>query len=953
MPYTIPQVQVFQEFVAAPAALVNPLRAFVVGPHYFLVRYADGEGRLGQYDPDNDTAYAWPNRPAGAVVDESFTVVTVENALLKYYTNLSGDAADEIKGVHGYNNRIRAEAVNFADNGDDYPRATSLPDRDVQVGDYARVYANIDGTVHELISRIVGMVADVMPSEIGSVTADSGNSGSLSEGCDAAANEGVGAGTNSIAAQTSVGYDGLADGYPQETYTLEITTASSGGVGAIAQVSSASGTDDESDVAITASGQVIGSRGFTFDWTTAGDGEWRVGDKFVVTVRQEYAPVTVTPGGSFDSDDDTTYIVEVTKGGRFGEARISISTNNGLDVSGPHTVSNGVAIAVGTKGVTLTITGDEFDHIFSEDSSSSLLRLGAGGFVKGERWYLPCTGRTEAGYKTLVLADDLPVALRAASGWELGSSSSAIYASDLNLELLVQQTITLPRENFTNPPDVNWAQSETQITLKAGAALYDSGFVDADGDLVPLLLTADVGGLYSTVYVTYRALLQTFVSDIQTISDASSVADVLGEISVDNPLALGVYYALLNSNGTEVKYMGVPTNDIDGYSVVLDKATGRRDLYTFVPMTKDREILALIESHVDAQSTETRGKWRIAFFNGESSSLLARIDAGETYPDGGTSEYEAADLLATVLDDPNSSGTQYTLVTWDSDAYPNGGGFVDMGVRAGDIFRTNYRGDGFGGAAYDDYIVDAVLSNQQLRLLSGLSKKISVASKFSVHRSLTRSEEAATYAKNAGRYSNRRVYFVWPDVIEDAAGVQIPGFYACAAIAGLISGVVPQQGLTNLELNGFSEVSRTTDYFSESQLNTMAEAGIWIIDRDPDTGAIFNRHELSTDNTDLKKKELMVVKNVDSMSYTFLIQLAPLIGVSNVTPRALAQIRRQISGTIDFLIANGATPTLGGQLIAAEIVSIRQHEVNLDQAVVVLNLTLPYPLNNILLRLVA
>ena len=351
-------------------------------------------------------------------------------------------------------------------------------------------------------------------------------------------------------------------------------------------------------------------------------------------------------------------------------------------------------------------------------------------------------------------------------------------------------------------------------------------------------------------------------------------------------------------------------------------------------------------------SVATKGLWRIAFFNGTSSATSAKIAADKKFPIGGTNTYEDDDLLATVVDDPASTGKQYTIVHWDAAAYPTGGGFIDMGIGAGDIFRTNFKGDGFGGTTYEDYVIDSVISNQSVRLKTGPSKAITVASKFNALKSLTKPEEAAEYAENAGTYSNRRIFFIWPDVIEDASGVQVPGFYVGAAIAGLISGVVPQQGLTNVAIEGFSDVTRTTDYFGESDLNTLAEAGIWIVTEDPDTGEIYSRHELSTDPTDVNTKELMVTKNVDSISYIFLGQLRQYIGRANVTPRFLTQLRRQIAGTVDFLKSNGTTPRLGGQLIEAEITQLRQHAVNLDQVVVDLDLTIPYPVNIITLNLI-
>lgn len=954
MSYVVPQVKVFQEFIATPAAIANPLRAFIVGPNFFLQKFENGDGLLGQYDPNNDTAFSWPNRPAGAVVDQLFTKVTVKNALLRYYSNTAGVLTDEVKAVVSEPNRVRAEAVNFKASGVTWPLNVGLNNRDVAIGDLAHVFANVSGSTVELWSKITDIVVDKSVSSVAAPTADAGNQPSSLEGGSGSDNV-SNTGGRSVATGTNFhGYDGLVDGHAVETYTLEITTASISSVGALAKVTSASGTDDATDVSIVTVGQIIGSRNGQFSW--GGVGDWSVGDKFTITFTQDFKAPEVRVSGSFNSDADTTYIVEVTKGGRTGIAQVSVSTTNGLDVSGPHVVNDNIEFAIGTKGVKFAFFGFQGGSSSSGGAPGGPLVIPGDGLLKGDKWYVVATGRADQGFKTLVFADNLPVVLQArqtgVDGQGLIMSSSLIAAVDMNLELFVVRTITLPRENFPDAPNTNWEQSDTQITINANANIFDSDFVDNNGNQVALALDADSSALYSSVYTTYRALLQTFSNDVSTITSIADVVTTLGEISTDNPLALGVWHALRNSNGTSVKYMSVATNDNVGYSATLDKATGRRDLYTIVPMTKDGTIQNTIAGHVDALSAPAEGQWRIAIFNRDSSALSSLIDLGELFPLGGITAYVANDLIATVSDDPDASGIQFTIVQWDGAVFPVGGGFVDMGVRAGDIFRTNFAGDGFGGSSFEDYVIDKIVSNQQLRLVSGPGAASTVARKFSIQRSFTKDEEATEYGKKAGAFSARRIYMVWPDKIEDAAGVQIDGFYAAAAIAGLISGVVPQQGLTNVALEGFTAVTRTTDYFADTQLNIMAGSGVWVIAQDPDTGEIFTRHEVSTDTTDLKKRELMIVKNVDAISFTFLSQLEPLIGRSNVTPRMLIQLRRQVLGTIDFLKAQGSTPSLGGQLIGAEIVELRQHAVNLDQVVIELNLTAPFPLNVIELHLV-
>jgi hypothetical protein len=163
---------------------------------------------------------------------------------------------------------------------------------------------------------------------------------------------------------------------------------------------------------------------------------------------------------------------------------------------------------------------------------------------------------------------------------------------------------------------------------------------------------------------------------------------------------------------------------------------------------------------------------------------------------------------------------------------------------------------------------------------------------------------------------------------------------------------VPHQGLTNITLTGFDNADEVVNHFNRSQLDRMASAARWIVTHDLRTGAVYTRHELSTDPTDLNTRELMVTKNVDSISYVFRRNLAKFIGRANVTPSMLEVLKTEISGIIEFLKSSGFTARLGGQLIDAQIKELRRHVLLRDRVVCTIDLRIPYPLNNLEIHLV-
>jgi hypothetical protein len=88
------------------------------------------------------------------------------------------------------------------------------------------------------------------------------------------------------------------------------------------------------------------------------------------------------------------------------------------------------------------------------------------------------------------------------------------------------------------------------------------------------------------------------------------------------------------------------------------------------------------------------------------------------------------------------------------------------------------------------------------------------------------------------------------------------------------------------------------------------------------------------------------------MSYLFLRRLRPYIGRSNATPSMVTTLTNEVTVMIDFLRTNSRVDSLGPQLIDGEIRVLRIHPLLADRIEIVLDLTVPAPLNNIELHLV-
>lgn len=884
----LPQTLVFQEAATVATAITNPLRAFIFGADYNVQKYTDANKaniKVGQY-AGAEVAFSYPNRQSGDVVDLGFTKVKLEQAKAKYFSDAIG-SGDTWAGT-STTLRAAATVLKAANN---VARDSDIP-VDVAVGDKVKVTKGTDTFETSVIGFIAETVVAAIPAH---ATRDSTNapSGNVSSSASSVVNT---AGNSLLVIDSAdfASYDGLASGKITETYTLEITQGGTLGTDTIvAKVVSGSGTDNDDAVTITldtgtdSDPITIGSRGLTAILT--GSTSYPVGWKASFSVVQTYTYVAniVSADGDYSGKKDTTYRINITQGGVVGtdELKFTVSTTNGLDVSGPHTVAAsytpGDDISIGNYGITIA--------------------FGAGSVVAGDKYSLAVVADTAGGIQTVVVADALPT----------------VYQSgDVGVDFYKVVSVDVPKTRDTVV--ANWEGASLEVTLKAGIQV-DLGYGDLD------VVSGDV-------FIEWRGISQRNANAVKAISDISELSTYFpGYVGPESGLAYAVSKAVANANGTDVRFAGIAADTTDGWLAILDLIKEKDDIYGLVPLSKSRTILDLVAAHAEAQSGPENGRWRVAWF-GSSDDDTAGIVGTDT------------EVNATIIDNPDQSGTQYTLVVAAS------GSFVTKGVRSGDKLRTNFTLNSLGETVYDEYEIDTVVNNNRLVLVSGPDASVVVAQKIEIWRTLN-SQDKTSKLILENTFATKRVRSIFPGHVEAAEG-EVDSYFLAAALAGLRSGVAPQQGLTNVEISGFTGVSQTVNEFSRTQLDALANAGYWIVTQNVNTGVIYTRKQLTTDITSVDTAEDSVVATDDAISYQYAAVLSKYIGRTNVTDSNISLISADLSAVTSFLKNEGFTPSLGGLISDATIESLRRHAIYPDRLVCVMNVTRPAPLNNLELHLV-
>jgi hypothetical protein len=943
MAYITPRVKIAQEFTQVPSSAITPLPAFIMGPNYHLARYSeDSEKGLtavstsngvavadgNAYNSTADTTYDFPDVPTGGVVDAAYTKLFLDNVQAKYFplTSLGSTAVganvvtlakltDSVK----YTNRLRfSDAVLRTSPAS--VRSSYFSGRDVKVGDYIEVTGSDNKVIRAAITGFFAdnYLEDEYLSSIVDVHASNASTNAATHTESVGTLTGTG-GTLVAIGTASVTYKGYpAAGVVSDNYTVTVTT-SGDQTSARFSVASANGAfpliQDLSitqNVGLSSNDYLIIKTGdsdankvvINFDGTTS----FSEGDTWTITGLRAAVTQAVPAGsGTYTGPVDMTYTVRVERGGLLYTgsnadtcARLVVTASD-VDTSAVVLPKANVAFNVGSYGAQLT---------FSAGSTN-------GALIKGDVYTLNVTAATAGPINIVEVAEELSFA----------------NGASLTAQLFLNQNgvqVPIVRDQLTDSR--NWAQTEDSVTVKSGIVTHDNTLTVGG---VAVELPVDM----ADIFVEHRVLLSNYTSAIESITSTTDVISKLGTLHPDNTLAQGVYDALLNAAGQTVYYVAVPSNDLAGYLNAIKIAEKSETVYSFVPLTFDQDVQEAVVSHVNAYSKQEVGRWRIAWLAAEDKKTAVLFNKKD----------DGSNFTGTITADPvYPSDPKYRLLT------VSGATFLTSGVRQNDTVRINFRLNSDGVEIYDEYVVTSVKSNTTLLIGTNLTNPINVASKVQIVRNYTRSERAANIAALAASYNDRRVRLVFPDTYKDK-GVVKAGYFAAAGLAGLRSGVVPQQGLTNSQFLGATEISKVVTEFTQTDLDTMAAKGVWILAQETLNSIPYVRHQLTTSTAGVNTSEDSVTTNVDSISYALKAVLQPFVGKYNINPETVAVVRGAIAAELLNRATNTGTARAGNQLVSfnakTDIVNVSQNSVYKDNIDAEVRLNVPYPMNYINLKL--
>jgi hypothetical protein len=501
-----------------------------------------------------------------------------------------------------------------------------------------------------------------------------------------------------------------------------------------------------------------------------------------------------------------------------------------------------------------------------------------------------------------------------------------------------RETLVVPSSLLTESGVVdNWTIDERTVRIRPNLRVNDPSWTRyGETETLPVIPR---GNGQTKAYLTFRYFVSDLVGTItQVISAAELDQIVSGPTDPSNPLKYAAFNALAGEDGSQVLLTAVANpSDLSEWEHVCDLISERDDVFHVFPLCYgDKKVQDLFYRHIQAMNQDEVAKERVLYLLDYTKDTMVLVQGTEDVPYEGSMSVEA-----------DVSGLEYVAFTSQT-AEVN---FMELGVRRGDMIRTNFDFDLSGNLVASSYTIAEVINASTVRL-EGNSSEYTIdpaASVFEVWRNLTTAEQREVIADTAG-IQDMLVRYILIDNVDKS----IDPIGPASTFIGLIGAVVPHQGVSWYPLSGWSG-DGWQGKFSNADLNHMAGNGVLIITRHAD-GFVAARHSVTTAKAPLagqsetaltlKMSEEMFIRNALLLKKEFRNALRGFVGVTNLVPGTIAAIEANLTATANYLKTDNEYPSLGGRITSdLQDVNIRQHVFHRDTLVVSFKVECPFALN--------
>lgn len=948
--YREPQLNIDQKLATEVEATLPRQAAVLVGAQYVSPGF-ESKFDKQTFDEDGNTLpLSFTDGETVNTVDEDELILKLDSASVKLFVENAeysvifaseGDYANGMQVIAGTspNTVITEEVLRAADTCDLYPR---FGNRSVKVGDIAyisnsetsgtTVRRKVKGFIGAPISATYGSDSEATNGEIGNGAGNPALSAS-SDGdvfepispvtydlASAVTLEDAGTDTQAVNINgLSVNYAGaLKAGVRLSLRVLTFNNVAGTGTMSITStdgVISGAGTFSRAGDVITfnlsGTATLHGIASVTATSTTPGTpADLIPGQVFAFTILSNYAQLTdseiavVTMAG-YTGESDNTFYVKVLTGNDAnteGDAIVKVYDARGsftpFNVTIPYGDTGTISIPLGS-GLSLSINTENLYEVAQE------------GLRKNDIFFVSAKAARVSSTNFVGLILDGP---------------AAISGSPVAMKLRAVATGEISTDNQISSEFMSLNEAGTEVNYVSGLT-WKIAERDLEDQFEPLI--DGVG----KVYIDWRAAKVPSASEkvIGVYSDADLAQ--FGSAHVNNDLAFAAKIARDASEASGFFVLRTSGQSAAEFTSALEKLENSDVYYAIACISDNPEAFFVTVDHADEMSLKTVKNFRKVYFGVDSPGEFEFADK----------DIDGQDLAATVT--TYSGSNRYV-------AFENPNlNLIQTDVAVGDILIIDN----------NRLVIEQIVSENEVLITeaSAPSLPISPALPVVIKKADTPQNQVYYVTQIAETVANRRGSLIWCDKPVGFDGVQpnellVPVKFAAAEVAALRAITPPQLGLTRQEISLFKECPNMYTKFTRSLLNEAAANGVMIITQEHEAGAVFVRHQLTTEvDKGYLYYEDSVTTNVDNLSFQFKDILDKYVGKKNVTPTTLSLISHEV-----FLVLDAARSTtfadiqVGPQILefydennVVGKVTVKPHPTFKDRVLVKVKVTIPLPLN--------
>jgi hypothetical protein len=416
-----------------------------------------------------------------------------------------------------------------------------------------------------------------------------------------------------------------------------------------------------------------------------------------------------------------------------------------------------------------------------------------------------------------------------------------------------------------------------------------------------------------------------------TISNRTELDTIIGPVSVDNPLALGVKLALdAVGEGVTISCMGIdeisgtyPEGTPEAYNRLLEFSE-TQDVYFLAPLTGNKENCLSILNHTYDSSLPKNGRERICMLwnpiltravdtlvssgagantvVGQPNILNLDVNPTTALLQKGINTAQPIPVSSDVFVQFKVNGTvrNYNIQT------VNG---IVLTLRTS--FAANENTDGFySTTALTETVIDTEWSlfirGTDLKIIgTTLPDKQKISENIALHIQTNYNPKKGTDSDGQPIYAGKRISYIVADDVEatvDGIVLKLPAYYASAYIAALESYIPANQPLTNLKLQAFTNASKTARYFKKDQLEIIAGGGGFILLNDKEGLPVYPYMQLTTDTSTIESRERSITKAVDVIAKIMRERYKLFLDGRNITDNTLTELGMQNSAIQEYVV---------------------------------------------------